>query len=145
MLTSCLGDMEAMSWPLLAAPLTSFPAHRSIPFLVLTGWPRAMPCHVMVPRAMPYFGMPCHAIFWRVMACHEYSMPCRVRIFWGKWILKKCQKYMPILCQEYMLFFCLPLSIQPRLNTQQQGRAPPVWRPPHARPCCCVLRRLSLG
>ena len=33
---------------------------------------------------------------------------------------------MPILCQEYMLFFCLPLSIQPRLNllsTQQQGRA----------------------
>ena len=32
-----------------------------------------------------------------------------------------------------MLFFCLPLSIQPRLNllgTQQQGRAPPVWRPP---------------
>ena len=33
------------------------------------------------------------------------------------------QKYMPILCQEYMLFFCLPLSIQPRLNTQQQGRA----------------------
>ena len=32
-------------------------------------------------------------------------------------------KYMPILCQEYMLFFCLPLSIQPRLNTQQQGRA----------------------
>ena len=39
------------------------------------------------------------------------------------------QKYMPALCQEYMLFFCLPLSIQPRLNTQQQGRAPPVW--PH--------------
>ena len=43
------------------------------------------------------------------------------------------QKYMPVLCQEYMLFFCLPLSSQPRLNllsTQQQGRAPPVWRPP---------------
>ena len=30
---------------------------------------------------------------------------------------------MPLLCQEYMLFFWLPLSIQPRLNTQQQGRA----------------------
>ena len=33
---------------------------------------------------------------------------------------------MPVLCQEYMLFFCLPLSSQPRLNllsTQQQGRA----------------------
>ena len=46
--------------------------------------------------------------------------------------LKTCQKYMPVLCQEYMLFFCLPLSSQPRLNllsTQQQGRAPPVWRP----------------
>ena len=34
-------------------------------------------------------------------------------------------KNMPVLCQEYMLFFCLPLSSQPRLNllsTQQQGR-----------------------
>ena len=52
-------------------------------------------------------------------------------------------KYIPVLCQEYMLFFCLPLRSQPRLNTQQQGRAPPVWRlPPRARPCCCVL---SLG
>ena len=33
--------------------------------------------------------------------------------------------YMPVLCQEYMLFFCLPLSSQPRLNllsTRQQGR-----------------------
>ena len=85
---------------------------------LLAGWPRAMPCHVMAPRAMLYFGMPCHAIFWRVMACHEYFMPCRVRVFGGKWILKTCQKYKPILCQEYMLFFCLPLSTQPRLNTQ---------------------------
>ena len=36
-------------------------------------------------------------------------------------------KNMSVLCQEYMLFFCLPLSSQPRLNllsTQQQGRAP---------------------
>ena len=33
------------------------------------------------------------------------------------------QTYMPILWQEYILFFCLPLSIQPRLNTQQQGHA----------------------
>ena len=43
---------------------------------------------------------------------------------------------MPVLCQEYMLFFCLPLSSQPRLNllsTQQQGRAPPLWRPPPLR------------
>ena len=33
---------------------------------------------------------------------------------------------MPVLCQEYMLLFCLPLSSQPRLNLlsiQQQGRA----------------------
>ena len=39
---------------------------------------------------------------------------------------------MPVLCQTYMLFFCLPLSSQPRLNlsTQPQGRAPPVWCPP---------------
>merc|ERR1712023_558374 len=36
---------------------------------------------------------------------------------------------MPVLCQEYMLFFCLKLSSQQRLNllnTQQQGRAPLV-------------------
>ena len=43
--------------------------------------------------------------------------------FSGKHIFEKYQKYMPILCQEYMLFFCLPLSIQPMLNTHQQGRA----------------------
>ena len=36
---------------------------------------------------------------------------------------KNLWKKMPVLCQEYMLFFCLPLSNQPRLNTQQQGRA----------------------
>ena len=46
---------------------------------------------------------------------------------------------MPVLCQEYMLFFCLPLSIQPRLNTQQQGRATRCGTPHPARPCCCVL------
>ena len=33
---------------------------------------------------------------------------------------------MPVLCQEYMLFFCLPLSNQRRLNTGG------------AYPCCCV-------
>ena len=57
--------------------------------------------------------------------------------------LKTCQKYLPILCQEYMLFFCMPLSSQPRLNllsTQKQGRGGGGGRP-----CCCVLRRLSLG
>ena len=45
---------------------------------------------------------------------------------------------MPILCQEYMLFFCLPLSIQPRLNTQQQGRAPQCALPPCAPLLLCV-------
>ena len=43
---------------------------------------------------------------------------------------KKQWKKMPVLCQEYMLFFSLPLSIQPRLNTQQQGRAPRCGAPP---------------
>ena len=60
-----------------------------------TGWPHAMPCHVMVPCAMPYIGMPCHAIFWRVMACHEYFMPCRVRIVGGKQIWETVKKKMP--------------------------------------------------
>ena len=83
----------------------------------------------MASRAMLGHIFTCHAIFLRVMPCHEYSMPCHVRIFWEIYFLTNDQKYMPVLCQEYMLFFCLPLSIQPRLNTQQQGRAPPVWRP----------------
>ena len=41
---------------------------------------------------------------------------------------------MPIFCQEYMLFFCLPLSIQPRLNTQQQGRTVGVGATPGRAP-----------
>ena len=39
---------------------------------------------------------------------------------------------MAVLCQEYMLSVCLPLSSQPRLNlpsTQQKGHAPPVCPP----------------
>ena len=62
-------------------------------------------------------------------------IPRRTTLIWSK--------NMPVLCQEYMLFFCLPLSIQPRLSTQQQGHA--WWGGRHtggARPCCCVL---SLG
>ena len=51
--------------------------------------------------------------------------------------MKECQTNMPALCQEYMRFFCLPSSNQPRLNTQQQGRAQPVWRPPP--PTCAPL------
>ena len=54
----------------------------------------------------------------------------------------KMSKHMPVLCQEYMLFFCLPLSIRPRLNTQQQGCARGGRHTGGARPCCCVL---SLG
>ena len=42
--------------------------------------------------------------------------------------LKTCQKYMPVLCQEYMQFFCLPLSNQPRLDG--------IWPVGHA---CAVL------
>ena len=40
-------------------------------------------------------------------------------------LIEDMSKYMPVLCQEYMLFFCLPFSSRPRLNllsTQQQGR-----------------------
>ena len=55
----------------------------------------------------------------------------------AKYVQEFGWKYMPVLCQEYMLFFfCLPWSSQQRLNllsTQKQGRAPPVWRPPASR------------
>ena len=50
----------------------------------VSGWPRAMSCHVMASRAMPGHIFTCHAIFLRVMPCHEYSMPCHVRIFLEK-------------------------------------------------------------
>ena len=41
-------------------------------------------------------------------------MPCHAILFWEK--IEKSQKNMPVLRQEYMLFFCLPLSSQPRLR-----------------------------
>ena len=47
-----------------------------------------VPCHVMASRAMPGHIFACHAIFLRVMPCHEYSMPCHVRIFWENVFLK---------------------------------------------------------
>ena len=78
-----------------------------------------VPCHVMASRAMPGHMFACHAIFFRVMPCHDHSVPFHVRIFSGKMApgcFEKCQKDMPALCQEYMLFFCLPLSSQPRLR-----------------------------
>ena len=54
----------------------------------------------------------------------KYFQEFGPRIFMGaKYFQEFGQKYMPVLCQEYMLFFCLPLSSQPRLNllsTQQQ-------------------------
>ena len=59
------------------------------------------------------------------------GFPIDSRWNWERYTITKLtnmgEKYLPILCQEYMLFFCLPLSSQPRLNilsTQQQGRAP---------------------
>ena len=47
-------------------------------------------------------------------------MDSQIKLDKNVWV-EKGQKNMPVLCQEYMLFFCLPLSNQPRLNTQQQG------------------------
>ena len=58
--------------------------------------------------------------------CCDFALETHVPNSSGNWH----GKYMPILCKEYMLFFCLPLSIQPRLNTQQQGRAPQCGSPP---------------
>ena len=40
--------------------------------------------HVMASHAMPGHIFACHAIFLRVMPCHDHSVPCRVRIFPGK-------------------------------------------------------------
>ena len=63
------------------------------------------------------------------VACHGVSCPQLVGT-WVQTMFRNLVKiYMPVLCQEYMLFSCLPLSVQPRLNTQQQGRAPPVCPP----------------
>ena len=59
---------------------------------------------------------------------------------------KTCQKYMPVLCQEYMLFR-LPLNIQPRSNTQHQGRVRGGvgWRRTGGAPLLlCVERWLNI-
>ena len=56
-------------------------------------------------------------------------------------------KRMPVLCQEYMIGFCLPLNIQPTLNTQQQRRAPgaaPPHPPSHAPLLLCVRPWLNI-
>ena len=68
-----------------------------------------------------YFQELC-AIFFDMSSASGYMDAKHVQEF-GPRFLACHQKYMPVLCQEYMLFFCLPLSIQPRLNTQQQGHA----------------------
>ena len=84
-----------------------------------------MPCHVMVSRAVPGLAVLCHAIFLRVMACHDHSVSF---FLWRKGtssFLKTCQTICPLSARS-MLFFGLPLSSQPRLNLlspQQQGRA----------------------
>ena len=59
-----------------------------------------MSCHVMASRAMPGHIFACHAIFLRVMPCHEYSMPCHVRIFWD-FFFENIKKYAPL----FFLFF----------------------------------------
>ena len=56
-------------------------------------------------------------------------------------------KRMPVLCQEYMIGFCLPLNIQATLNTQQQRRAPgaaPPHPPSHAPLLLCVRPWLNI-
>ena len=77
-----------------------------------------MPCHVMAPRAMPYFGMPCHAIFWRGMACHEYSMPCRDRIFFLMDFEKMSKIYAHPLPRVYAIFlFAIEYSAKAQHTT----------------------------
>jgi len=43
---------------------------------------------------------------------------------------KNVKTYARPLPRVHAIGFCLQLNIQPTLNTQQQGRAPPVWRHP---------------
>ena len=62
-----------------------------------------------------------------VMTCQKYGTKFLKMFFFPHCThpFQTCQSYMPVLCQEYMLFFGYPLSLQPRLNllsTQQQGR-----------------------
>ena len=54
-----------------------------------------VPCHVMASHAMPGHIFTCHAIFLRVMPCHEYSMPCHVRIFWENMFWKNIKHICP--------------------------------------------------
>ena len=52
-------------------------------------------------------------------------MDSQIKLDRNMWV-DKIAKNRPIHCQEHMLFFCLPMNSQPRLNllsTQRQGRA----------------------
>ena len=85
----------------------------------ITGWPRAMPCHVMVSRAMTYFGVPCH-----ILACHcvPYSFrvtPCQY--------FREIQKYItnPETHREYIVFetiYVYPSQPDPPPPPQTGGR-----------------------
>ena len=110
------------------------------PYLSFRQVARAIPCHVMASRAMPGHIFASHTIC--LLSCRVMILRVMPRQdFSGKLpldFLRKCQKYIHVLCQEYMLFVCVPLSIQPSLNTQQQGCAAEWRHTKGARPCCCV-------
>ena len=109
---------------------------------ILQGGP--VPCH-----AMSWLHVPCQAIFLHVMqylcvSCSVMIIPCHaVSVFLNGpcFVLRKYLENMPVLCQEYMLFFGLPLSSQPRLNLlrhEKQAAGGSDWG-------VFLVRGLSLG
>ena len=79
-----------------------------------------------------------------IVLCHPMSAFCFEKQPLG--LFEKIWKICPSSAesQEYMLFFCLPLS-SCSTSAHNDRRAPRCGAIPRAHPCCCVLRRLSLG
>ena len=108
----------------------------------MTGWLH-VPCCDFMCHARPFVCMPCY-----ILACHAVSwifcvMPRQG--FSAKLALNKISNilYACHLPRVHAIFLsAIEYSAKgPRLNTQQQGRAYPAWRPPPlcAHPCCWLL------
>ena len=76
---------------------------------------------------------------WCSSFLHWHGMRC---VHWVCWWFA-C--FVFLLIYPKVVFFCLPLSIQPRLNTQQQWHAPPVWRPRTPVVVCWALTEYSMA
>ena len=79
----------------------------------MTNWPNTIQC--LGSDDIMSLGIKSSA-FLRVEHPRKFDMSSTSGYMGEKYVQEFGLTYMPVLCQEYMLFFCLPLSSQPRLR-----------------------------